>query len=448
MAFDDKIEYTYEHDYHTTGNRVGLAVGELGHIVSYYLTFTELIGVTGMFSAISTMVLLGYIVWHSWLNKRRELPMVQGMRSFTHSALGVFLISLLLSDLIQGAAFSINFKWAADGGMYPSVACTAQGSVSQVGDLGSAIWSLAIAYYTFSLLFLFKKPPIWMTWTIFVLGWSTIIILPIIGPYGIENVKTRGHFYAISGAWCWVGDGYQLERFLYVYMWIFLSLGTSLVLYGLVYLRFSGRLVVENGKLVWNKSSSGWSFGSFMASMSTPTRQSTTPRPSETSQTNGIGKHLKTISKRLMLYPLVYSIVTIPVAVCRIGTLAGWKPPFGLYIFAGITFSSSGITNVMLFIATRHSLLRKSVLIQPRIRVTTHQVTVLEDANGIQAIHLNNLTMASPTDDLVSKVISEDRASVVSTKYAPSSRSTEASSPGPTPPETYNRPGFVARGKP
>ncbi|KDN33668.1 hypothetical protein RSAG8_13243, partial [Rhizoctonia solani AG-8 WAC10335] len=211
-------------------------------------------------------------------------------------------------------------------------------------------------------------------------------------------------------------------------MWIFLSLGTSLVLYGLVYLRFSGHLVVENGKLAWNKSSSGWSFGSFMmgtTSTSTPTRQPTVARPPETSQTNGIGRHMKAISKRLMLYPLVYSIVTIPVTVCRIGTLAGWKPPFGLYIFAGITFSSSGITNVVLFIATRHSLLRKSVSIQPRIRVTTHQVTVLEDAHGgIQAIHLNNLAIASPTDELASdKVISEDGASIASTKYAPSSRS-------------------------
>ncbi|CAE6520087.1 unnamed protein product [Rhizoctonia solani] len=182
MAFDDEIEYTYKEDYRTTGNRIGLA----------------LIGATGMFSAVSAMILLGYIVWHSFLNKRRELPMVQGIRSFTHSALGVFLISLLLSDLVQGVAFSINFKWAADGNMRPSVACTAQGAVSQVGDLGSAIWSLAIAYYTFSLLFLFKKPPIWITWSIVILGWSTIIVLPIIGPYGIENVKTRGHFYAIS----------------------------------------------------------------------------------------------------------------------------------------------------------------------------------------------------------------------------------------------------------
>ncbi|CUA75377.1 hypothetical protein RSOLAG22IIIB_11700 [Rhizoctonia solani] len=332
MAFNDEIDYTYEHDYHSTGNRVGLA----------------LIEATGMFSAISTMILLGYIVWHSLLNKHRELPMVQGIRSFTHSALGVFLINLLLSDLIQGAAFAINFKWAADGNMHPSVACTAQGSVSQVGDLGSAIWSLAIAYYTF-------RPG------------------------------------------------------LFAFLWS------------------SG---FENGRLVWNWSSNGLSFGSFIkgtTSTSIPTRPSAVPRPAETAQATGIGKHLKTISKRLMLYPLVYSIVTIPVAVCRIGTLAGWKPPFGLYIFAGIAFSSSGIANVILFIATRHSLLRRSVSIQPRIRVTTHQVTVLEDARGVQAIHLNNLTIASPTEELASeKIMTEDRASVISTKYAPSSRSAEA----------------------
>lgn len=53
--------------------------------------------------------------------------MVQAIRSFTHSALGVFLCSLLLSDMIQGAAFAINFKWATDGDIYHSLACTAQG---------------------------------------------------------------------------------------------------------------------------------------------------------------------------------------------------------------------------------------------------------------------------------------------------------------------------------
>jgi hypothetical protein len=65
--------------------------------------------------------------WYSFLSKNRDQPMAQGIRSFTHSALGVFLCSLLLSDMIQGAAFAINFKWASNGSMYPSVACTAQG---------------------------------------------------------------------------------------------------------------------------------------------------------------------------------------------------------------------------------------------------------------------------------------------------------------------------------
>lgn len=70
----------------------------------------------------------------------------------------------------------------------------------------------------FSLLFLFKKPPFWFTWAIFAAGWTVIIVLPIVGAYSIENLEKAGHFYGLSGAWCWIGDGYQLERFLYLYV--------------------------------------------------------------------------------------------------------------------------------------------------------------------------------------------------------------------------------------
>ena len=62
MAFDDEIEYTYERDYRIAGNRIGLAVSELGHTSYYHLTSGKFIGATGMFSAISTTILLGYIV--------------------------------------------------------------------------------------------------------------------------------------------------------------------------------------------------------------------------------------------------------------------------------------------------------------------------------------------------------------------------------------------------
>lgn len=44
----------------------------------------------------------------------------------------------------------MNFKWSAMGEMRVGTACTVQGAVSEVGDLGAAIWSLAISLHTFS----------------------------------------------------------------------------------------------------------------------------------------------------------------------------------------------------------------------------------------------------------------------------------------------------------
>ncbi|KAG9090567.1 hypothetical protein FRC06_000979 [Ceratobasidium sp. 370] len=201
MVYYDDQASAYSRDYKEIGNRVGLG----------------LIGVAGLSSAISTFALLIYISRYAFFGKDENSPLARGLRSFSHSALGAFLYSLLLSDLIQGAAFAVNFKWAVDGGLHHSAACTAQGAVSQFGDLGGALWSLAIAYYTFSLLFLMKKPPVWLTRFLLAVGWSLMLILPILGPTVIQNVNTRGHFYGISGAWCWIGDGYQVERFIYVY---------------------------------------------------------------------------------------------------------------------------------------------------------------------------------------------------------------------------------------
>ncbi|KAG8690418.1 hypothetical protein FRC09_011993, partial [Ceratobasidium sp. 395] len=335
MVYYDDQESAYVRDYKEVGNRVGLG----------------LIGAAGLLSATSTFALLIYISRYAFFSRDESTPLVRGLRSFSHSALGAFLYSLLISDLIQGAAFAINFKWAIDGGLHHSAACTAQGVVSQIGDLGGALWSLAIAYYTFSLLFLMKKPSVWLTRFLLGAGWTLIFVLPILGPAVIQNVNKRGHFYGISGAWCWIGDGYQVERFIYVYMWIFLSLLSSIILYGLVYLRFSGLLFYEHGRLVWKKSENGLGLGCLVpwAMRDTTTVSfhvsgesgSSGTRPPNTAEFNGVGKHLKKIARRLMLYPLVYSVVTVPVAICRLGAISGWNAPFPVYIFSGITFSSS-----------------------------------------------------------------------------------------------------------
>ena len=45
----------------------------------------------------------------------------------------------------------------------------------------------------------------------------------------------------------------------------------------------------------------------------------------------------------------VYAVVAIPICVCGMGVLAGWEPPFGLLVFSGICFGSSGESSLPFF---------------------------------------------------------------------------------------------------
>ncbi|KAG8678654.1 hypothetical protein FRC08_017611 [Ceratobasidium sp. 394] len=87
-----------------------------------------------------------------------------------------------------------------------------------------------------------------------------------------------------------------------------------------------------------------------------------------------------------------YSIVIIPIVILRIGLTAGWKPPPAYPIFAAVAFSCSGLANVLLFIATRHSFIQQAAEVRPRVQVTTQRVTVLEDAQGVQTFHLHEIS--------------------------------------------------------
>ncbi|KAG9084415.1 hypothetical protein FRC06_004090 [Ceratobasidium sp. 370] len=254
--------------------------------------------------------------------------------------------------MVQGVGFSISLKWASDGAIRHSAACTAQGGIFQVGDLGGALWSIAIAYHTFSLLFLLKKPSIWTTRVILGTSWTVILVLPIVGPHVIQNVDRSGHFYGVLGAWCWIGPGYQLEWFLFLYIWVFLAIVSSIVMYayirsstGLLYLLLSGRLAFENGKLVWKA----------------------------TGQSRGLNR----------LTPWAEHDATV--------SFHEPEPDSGTDA-NGAAFSCSGLANVLLFIATRHSFIQQAAAVSPRVHVSTYRVTVMEDSRCAQTAHLHELS--------------------------------------------------------
>ncbi|KAG8744784.1 hypothetical protein FRC10_009432 [Ceratobasidium sp. 414] len=212
-----------------------------------------------------------------------------------------------------------------------------------------------------------KKPPVWLTRVILVAGWTLILVLPILGPTVIQNVNKRGHFYGISGAWCWIGDGYQAER------------------------------------LVWKKSENGLGLGCLApwAQRDTTTVSfhvsgesgSNGARPPNTAEFNRVGKHLKKIARRLMLYPL-----------------SEWRAPEIFRLANNSDRRIGSLTNVLLFIATRHSFIQRVASVQPRIHVVTQQVTVLEDSRGAQTIHLHDMSTSRPEDQdgISEKVVPDD----------------------------------------
>ncbi|KAF8503204.1 hypothetical protein JB92DRAFT_810083 [Gautieria morchelliformis] len=382
---------TLHHSFSSAGERAGLAA----------------IATAGLSSALCTFTLLAYILWNAFLTREQNTPLHRGIRSFTCSSLGCYFISLLFCDFLQGASFALNYRWAALGGMKEGRVCTIQGAVSEVGDLGAAIWSIAIGIHTFFLLFIVKKPHHLMAPIILGLGWTMLIVLPILGPTVIQT-SHRGLFYSLSGAWCWIGTGYNAERLIYLYIWVFTAIGSSFIIYTLIYLRFSNFITVgENGNLTFSfrrRHNRAISQTLYLSQEGTHTSQRASTKPpgrfgwakdvydgtattgtasasDQAVNSSPVSKDLRQVARRLMWYPILYTLVVSPVSVCRMGVIAGWQPPFGLLVLAGICFGGSGVSNVILFITTRHSFIKRVAKDGgTRILVTTHRGTVRDDS--------------------------------------------------------------------
>jgi hypothetical protein len=58
---------------------------------------------------------------------QKSSAFAMGMRSFIHNPLGWFLLSLAISDFLQGVAFSINLYWVPTAGIWQGAYCNVQG---------------------------------------------------------------------------------------------------------------------------------------------------------------------------------------------------------------------------------------------------------------------------------------------------------------------------------
>jgi len=282
------------------------------------------VSVVSLIAVLGLIVVLGIAAWETRKSETRNY--------FFRTNVAVYFGFLLLSDIIQSVGSIMNARWVGMSAVESGDYCTAQGVIKHIADISCGSWSLVIAIHTFVVMFYQVHPPRWVMWVTVVGVNAYMVFLCFLGPV-VYNTGSRGkaEFYGISGYWCWISDEYNIGQITMDYLAMFMCAFLSLILYILVFLRMRGNIVVvgRHVSLRW-KIESEWG-----------------------------GRYLDdralVVAKNMLLYPVGYSSVIIPIAAARFSDWTGHKVPFAVTILCDCVFLLSGLINVTLFCITRRS---------------------------------------------------------------------------------------------
>jgi hypothetical protein len=154
-------------------------------------------------------------------------------------------------------------------------------------------------------------------------------------------------------------DGYLTEKYALEYCWMFFSAGISFVLYTLVFLRLRGNITVNGWRFSFRRRVvvKGYSNRQFKA----------VTDPSQNT-------HVMKVARQMMWYPIVYTILIVPIAGARFASFAGKLVPYEATIFADTIFMLSGFVNAVLFTTTRRVIPASSIFpkfIRERFSITS-----------------------------------------------------------------------------
>jgi hypothetical protein len=311
-------------------------------------TSQEAHGVTVLvaLSCLSLVAVVGLLITLCLSTANSRKPLNQHI--IFHNQIAAYFVSLLLCNLLQAVASIMSAHWVNAMGVRAGTFCVAQGVLKQAADIGSALWILIIAIHSFYLLFLEWKLGRYIIWTNLIIGWAIIIALVVAG--ATLDQGERGPFYGISEYSCWISDEYMTERISLDYITMFVSSTVNFILYLLVFLRLKGNEAV----LKWHRGMVG-----------TKATKTDREREYDDSKLLSIGRHM-------LLYPIAFTIMFIPIAVVRFSAWTGRSIPLEFTIFSSSLSLLSGIINVILFITAR-----PVPPLQSRKRMTSFDPTVI-----------------------------------------------------------------------
>ena len=268
----------------------------------------------GFLSFLTSVALFVRLAWRliTWSRKNKnEFSGGARINQFT-----ILLFNLVFADIQQSIAFLLNAHWLAQNSIEAgTAACWAQGWFVSTGDLGSGLFTLAIALHAFAdILFDFR------------LGhkmFLTVIGALWIFDYACAIIGIAMHpadFYERAGAWCWINAKYDNERIWLHYFWVIIAEFGTVIIYALVWLILRRR-VKE----------------SFYTTPDTAIRA-------------------KSAAKMIIAYPVVYVVCTLPIVKARLTSIAGGSVSFVELCVAGAMITSCGWIDVLLYTLTRRDL--------------------------------------------------------------------------------------------
>ncbi|KAF8893529.1 hypothetical protein BD779DRAFT_1506741 [Infundibulicybe gibba] len=275
----------------------------------------------------------------------------------------IFMLSLFSADFIQAVGAVMDVKWINDGKVQIGGYCTAQGVVQQFGETGVAMSTLVIAIYTFVGIWWRRgMGAVLGAKIIMVLVWIFIILMVVIGNATHADKSACTSLQHLS-YWCWIGQDYLSFRIWGEYIWLWITLGFSIVAYVLLFFWSRGNITVNEN--------SWWKFKIHR-------------RHSLSDEEDGERGYSLTLLPIPYSYPVVYSILILPLSVVRwIGFVQerGGKPS-NIASSATITviaiYGLSGLFNVILLLTTRPN----SILFGRRVEYYTGQAPSLESAQA------------------------------------------------------------------
>jgi len=215
----------------------------------------------------------------------------------------------------------INFHWHQIDEIKPlTPLCTAQGIFLQTGDSATAFFVILIALHTLKHFLTPTNPdvPPRLFRGLLATVWAIMIVVAIVP----RLITSR--FYTNAGPWCWISGDYQWSRIYLHYLWLFLAEAVSIV----VYIGLGIHL---------------WLYGN-------------------------ANPHFRRVAKTMFMYPITYTLGTLPLATARAFLMSGRHLSNTHLIACAIIFSALGSVNCCVYVLTRRSLIVRERDAQDRIR--------------------------------------------------------------------------------